>query len=96
VFGDRRLADTFYGVDADEAIAGRPAYDAKAGLIAWRVGLAASHQLGRDLRLFGFTRYDSVRGAANEPSPLVRDSGGWTAGFGVAWTFARSSRSASD
>lgn len=96
VFGDRQLADTFYGVEAGEAIPGRPAYDAAAGLIAWRVGVAASHTLGRDLRLFGFTRFDSVRGAANAASPLVRESGGWTAGFGVAWTFARSSRPASE
>ena len=95
VFGDRRLADTFYGVAPDEATATRPAYDARAGLIAWRVGVAASHKLGPDLRLFGFTRYDSVRGAANEASPLVLASGGWTAGVGVAWTFARSSRPAS-
>ncbi|MCU0813498.1 MAG: MipA/OmpV family protein [Burkholderiaceae bacterium] len=96
VFGDRRLADTFYGVDADEATVERPAYEAEAGLIAWRAGLAASHTLGRDLRLFGFARFDSVRGAANEASPLVRETGGWSAGFGVAWTFARSSRPASD
>ncbi len=96
VFGDRRLADTFYGVRDDEAIPGRPAYDARAGLIAWRAGLATSHTLAGDWRLFGFARYDSVRGAANEASPLVRSSGGWTAGFGVAWTFARSARPASD
>lgn len=96
VFGNRRLADAFYGVDADEATATRPAYDARAGLIAWRAGVAASHALGRDLRVFGFARYDSVRSAANEASPLVLANGGWTGGVGVAWTFARSSRPASD
>jgi outer membrane scaffolding protein for murein synthesis (MipA/OmpV family) len=96
VFGDRLLADTFYGVDTDEATRERPAYEARAGLIAWRFGLAASHAWSPDVRLFGFARFDSVRGAANEGSPLVRREDGWSAGVGLAWTLARSSRPASD
>lgn len=96
LIGDRRLADTFYGVDARHATPARQAYDARAGLVAWRLGLSLSRPLGDDLRLFAFTRLESVAGAANRASPLVRRDHGVAAGIGLAWTLARSSRAASD
>lgn len=96
LIGDRRLADTFYGVDARDATPAREAYDARAGLVAWRLGLSLSRPLGDDLRLFAFTRLESVAGAANRASPLVRRDHGVAAGIGLAWTLARSSRAASD
>lgn len=96
VFGNERLADVFYQVDPAFATATRPAYDARAGLIAWRLGLSASVPLGPDWRVFGFTRLDSVAGAANRASPLVRQTTGLTAGIGIAWTALRSSRPGAD
>lgn len=96
LIGDRRLADTFYGVDARDATPAREAYDARAGLVAWRLGLSLSRPLGDDLRLFAFTRLESVAGAANRASPLVRRDHGVAAGIGLAWTLARSSRPASE
>lgn len=96
VFGDRELNDTFYGVAPAFATASRPAYEARAGLIGSRAGLALSRRVGQDLRLFVFARVDSVAGGANDASPLVRRETGATAGVGLAWTLARSQRRGSD
>lgn len=96
VFADRRLARTFYAVDAVDATAERPAYEARAGLLATRLGLTVSRLLSPDWRLFGFARLDSVAGAANRDSPLVRRTTGGSVGIGVAWTWLRSERPAAD
>lgn len=95
-FGTRKLADTFYGVAPAYAGVDRPAYAARSGLIAWRLGLAGGTTLSRDWSWFAFGRLDSVDGAANEASPLVRQRAGWTAGAGLAWTWMRSSEAAAD
>ncbi len=92
LLGDRELTGTFYDVAPEYATASRPAYEAKAGLIAWRLGLTASYRLTRDWRIFGFGRLDTVAGAANEDSPLVSRTTGYSAGVGLQWTWARSRR----
>ena len=96
VWGDRRLADTFYGVAPIYATAERAAYVADSGLIAWRLAAEVSRNLTPDLRLFGFARADSVAGAANEASPLVQRKAGTSVGLGFAYTWKRSTRRASD
>lgn len=90
IFADQRLADTFYEVAPRYATSDRPAYDARPGLVAWRLGSTVSRKLGPDWRVFGFARLDHLAGAANRESPLVRRDGGVTAGFGVAYTWLRS------
>ena len=96
VWGDRRLADTLYGVAPAYATPARPVYAAESGLIAWRLSMSLSRQLGPDWRVFAFGRYDDVKGAANEASPLVQRRGGVSAGVGVAYTWMRSQRRAAD
>lgn len=96
LLGDRQLTGTFYDVAPAYATALRPAYEAKAGLIAWRLGVSASHRLTRDWRVFGFGRLDSVAGAANADSPLVSRTTGYSAGIGLQWTWMRSERAAAD
>ena len=96
LFGNRKLADTFYAVAPADALPGRPAYSAEGGLIALRLGATASREITPDLRLFLFGRLDSVAGAANRASPLVGKTIGASVGVGLAYTFARSSRRASD
>ncbi len=96
LLGNGRLADTFYGVAPAYALPDRPAYAAKAGLIAWRLGVNASREVTPDLRLFVFGRLDSVAGAANRDSPLVRKTNGGSVGVGLSYTFARSSQRAND
>ena len=96
IVADTRLAQTFYEVRSSEATALRPAYAAESGLVSLRLGTTFSRSLGRDWNLFGFARLDSVAGAANESSPLVRRSTGATAGLGVTYTWMRSERAAFD
>jgi outer membrane scaffolding protein for murein synthesis (MipA/OmpV family) len=96
VVGDRRLAQHFYRVPPEAATPTRPAYEADAGLIAWRLSASFSRHLTPDLRLFGFLRVDTVAGAANALSPLVDRTTGASAGLGLAWTLFRSGRAAVD
>ncbi len=96
IVADTRLAQTFYQVRSSEATTLRPAYTAQSGLVSWRLGTAFSRNLGSDWNLFGFARLDTVAGAANESSPLVRRSSGATVGLGVAYTWMRSDRAAFD
>ena len=96
VMADTRLARTLYQVNAAEAIAGRPAYSAEAGLVTWRLGGSFSRSLSHDWSVFGFARMDSVAGAANEASPLVRRVTGGSAGLGLTYTWLRSEQRATD
>jgi outer membrane scaffolding protein for murein synthesis (MipA/OmpV family) len=82
LFGDRRLNHLYYGVDTPYATAGRPAYDAKAGLIATRLNASLRHRISPTLRMQYFAQFETVRGAANEASPLVRSK--QDAGIGVS------------
>lgn len=93
LIADRTLNHLYYGVDAPYATADRPAYDAKAGLIATRLNASLRHRIDSTLRLQYFAQVETVRGAANEASPLVRSK--QDAGIGVsliwgAWHSAES------
>lgn len=94
IVADQRLARTFYAVDAADVAPGRAAYAASAGLVAWRLSGSVSQPLGTDWRVFGFARLDSLNGAANRDSPLVRRTTGLTAGVGLSYTWLRSVRPA--
>lgn len=96
VYGNQQLVDTFYRVTPAEATATRPAYDAQSGLISLRASLFASRMIAHDVRFFSYLRFDSVDGAANHSSPLVRHDNGWSVAVGIAWTLAHSGRSAKE
>ena len=96
VLGDRSLNNYFYAVAPEYSTALRTAYEAQAGLIATRLSLSGSKKLNSDLRLFGFVRFESYAGAANQGSPLYRQSSGTSAGLAFAWTLGRSGRLAHD
>lgn len=96
VFGDARLADTFYGVAPAYARAGRPAYTADAGLIAARLSFSITRVLSPNFRIFGFGRIASVQGSANLASPLVRQNTGATLGVGLTYVLAKSAKTSTD
>ena len=96
LLADRRLAATFYEVAPAFATAARPAYQARSGLLATRLSASVSRELTRDWSVFGFARIDSVAGAANRASPLVRQATGATVGIGLSWTWWRSAQPAAD
>lgn len=95
-FGSKKLNDTFYSVSASEATTNRPAYAAKAGLLAARATFTASKKLTPDLRVLGFVRLDSVSGGANSASSLIQKNTGASAGLGLAYTFGRSQRAGAE
>ena len=90
LFADRRYHEHFYSVDAAYATAARPAYAAHGGFGGWNALAATSRRFG-PMWVGAFVRYDNLRGAAFEPSPLVRRASALTLGFGVSWVLAQSS-----
>jgi MipA family protein len=94
--GNRRRNEVYYTVDPAFATPERPAYDASAGLVAWRASLSLSRKLTPDWQLFGFVRMNTLAGSAVEDSPLVRRTTGASAGLGVAWTWKRSEQPGAD
>jgi MipA family protein len=96
LYADERMSDYFYQVSTDDALPTRAAYDARGGVMVKRLTVSSSYALGRDWRFLGFFRHDSVAGAANERSPLVRKTDGTTVGLGLVYTWLRSSEKARD
>lgn len=96
IFGDSKLNSYFYGVEPKYATVARPAYDARAGFISTRLALATSKKLTPDLLLFGFLRYESYAGSANQQSALFLNNSGTSVGIGLTWTLARSESRARD
>jgi outer membrane scaffolding protein for murein synthesis (MipA/OmpV family) len=61
-----------------------------------RTGLFGTYRVNPDVRVFGFVRLDSYAENANRDSPLFEKNAGVSAGVGLAWTLARSTRSANE
>ena len=89
LFADRKYHEHFYGVDAAYATPERAAYRAHGGYAGWQALAATTRRFGNTW-VGGFVRYDSLRGAAFEDSPLVRRRSALTLGFGVSWILATS------
>ena len=96
LFGDRTLNHLYYGVDSPYATAGRPAYDARAGLIATRLNASLRHRINPTLRLQYFAQLETVRGAANEASPLVRSKQDAGVGVSLIWGVWHSAESGAE
>lgn len=96
VFGDRRIHGYFFDVAPQYATADRPAYRAGSGLMLVRTGVFGTVRVNPDVRAFAFVRLDSYAGNANRESPLFRKDVGASAGVGLAWTLARSSKRANE
>ena len=90
LYANRKYHEHFYGVDAAYATPERAAYNARGGYAGWQALAATSRRFG-NAWVGGFIRYDSVRGAVFESSPLVRRNSAVTLGVGVSWVLARSS-----
>ena len=90
VLGNRYMAETFYQVTPAQTTPSRPAYQAKQGLIMWRLASFVSHPYSNRLRVFAGVRIDSVNGAANEASSLVRKKTGVSGLLGFTYTWMQS------
>jgi len=92
VWGDAEINSFFYGVSPAYATATRPAYAARQGLIATRLGLRSSQQITPDLRVYGFVRQEFFDAGANQASPLYQQSNGTSVGLGLVWMLGRSEK----
>ena len=89
VFGSREQHSYFYGVAPQHSTGGRPAYEARAGY----AGLQLLSALWKRFPAFwvgGFVRYDDVRGAVFENSPLVTQKSGFSGGVAISWVLGQS------
>jgi outer membrane scaffolding protein for murein synthesis (MipA/OmpV family) len=91
VYGDKRYHNYFYGVTPEFATTQRPAYVAESGYAGGQVIATVSRRYQR-MWVGGFVRWDSVAGAAFEPSPLVRQNNTVTTGLAVVWRLQQSQR----
>lgn len=91
IFATSRQHRYFYGVSESDARPDRPAFDAHGGYAGLQFLVALSRRFEK--AWFGaYARYDTLRGAVFEDSPLVRRRYYVSTGFAVAWIPLQSSR----
>jgi outer membrane scaffolding protein for murein synthesis (MipA/OmpV family) len=92
VFTDARNNRYFYEVPEAYATAERPAYSPPGGGFAGTQFLVAVSKRFPKFWVGGFARYDTLRGARFESSPLVDSKNYFAAGIGFAWILGESSQ----
>ena len=91
VFGDRKQHQYFYSVAQQYATADRPEYEARRGYAGTQF-LAALSKRFPSFWVGGFVRYDTLRGAVFNDSPLVKRDTYLAGGIAIAWIISESSR----
>lgn len=89
VFGSREQHAFFYGVAPQYSTIERPAYEARAGYAGIQL-LSALWKRFPTVWVGGFVRYDDVRGAVFEDSPLVTQKSGFSGGVAISWVLGQS------
>ena len=89
IFATSKYHAYYYGVDPQFATPQRAAYSATGGYSGW-MGLASLSRRYQKLWVGAFARYDALRGAAFEDSPLMRRNASWMAGIAAAWIITES------
>ena len=90
VFTDERFNRYYYAVPPEFATPGRPAYSPGGGFAGAQFIAALSKRFPK-FWVGAFARYDTLRGAVFEQSPLVTSTRYLAGGIAVAWVFAESS-----
>lgn len=91
IYGSGLQHAYFYGVTPQYSSPDRPAYEAKAGY----GGIQLVSALWKRFPSFwvgGFVRYDNVRGAVFENSPLISQKSGISGGIAISWILGQSSQ----
>jgi outer membrane scaffolding protein for murein synthesis (MipA/OmpV family) len=91
IFANARQHKYFYEVAPRHAQPGRPAYSASGGYSGTQLLASLSRRFKR-LWVGGFVRYDTLRGAAFDDSPLVERKHAWAGGLAATWILGESSR----
>jgi outer membrane scaffolding protein for murein synthesis (MipA/OmpV family) len=89
LFGTGRYHEYFYSVEPHFATAERPAYDARSGY-SGALALASITRRFDKMWIGAFARYDTLKGAAFESSPLVKRDHALMWGIALAWVFTES------
>ena len=89
LFGDKRYHNYFYGVAPEFATPTRPAYVADSGYAGAQFLVALSKRFP-GFWVGGFVRFDTLKGASFDASPLVRQKESFAAGFAITWVLASS------
>ena len=90
MYGSRRNHDYFYSVASAYVTPERPTYVADSGYAGsqFLVGISKRY---RKHWVGAFTRFDTLKGATFEDSPLVKRNHYFAAGIGIAWILGESS-----
>jgi outer membrane scaffolding protein for murein synthesis (MipA/OmpV family) len=91
VFTDSRYNRYYYGVAPQYATATRPAFTPNGGYGGMEFIVALSKRFPK-FWIGGFARYDTLRNAELEASPLATSKRYLAGGIGVSWIFAESSQ----
>ena len=89
-FSNRRYNTYFYSVAPRYATTDRSAYDARGGYGGSQLTWSVSRRFPR-YWVGAFARYDTLRGAVFEDSPLVRERDAFSVGIAISWIFRISS-----
>ena len=84
MFQSQRYNDYFYGVAPQYATPNRPQYDPKGGYAGAQALVSLSKRFDK-VWVGAYLRYDTLRGAVFDGSPLVATQTYWAGGFGFAW-----------
>ncbi len=95
LWASRGLNAHTYDVSPAQANSSRPAYSSAAGFAGWQATAGVSRRFER-LWIGAYMRFDSVRGAVFEASPLVRRSSNLSFGLGLSWVFSQSDQKVPD
>ena len=91
IFADKKRHQYFYSVQPQFAAAGRPAYEASAGFAGTQF-LAAVSKRYPSFWVGAFLRYDTLKGAVFDDSPLLKRDNYVAGGIALSWIIGESSR----
>jgi outer membrane scaffolding protein for murein synthesis (MipA/OmpV family) len=91
IYSDKHYHGYFYNVAPQYATAERPAYTAPGGYSGTQF-IFAFNKRYETYWTGGFMKWDSLKGAVFENSPLVRSKEYFTVGFAITWIFEKSDK----
>lgn len=89
-FSDRKYNRYFYRVKPEEELAGRAAYDPVGGYGGMNVSAFGAWDFTPRVSAFAFARWENLRGAAFDDSPLVRERDNVTVFAALSWSLMES------
>ncbi len=82
MYADRKYHQRYYGVDREFVQPGRPFFEARGGYSGFQTALVLNKQL-KNMAIISFARWDYLKGASFENSPLVKTKNYFVGGLGV-------------